>query len=442
MKVNLSVIGLGKLGACIAACFASKGFNVIGVDTNPNTIKAIQNKKAPIEETDLEKLIELSGTRFQVSLDYKYAVENSDISFIILPTPTLDSGHFSNDYLEKALTQLALVLKKLNKFHTFVISSTVSPQSTEKILIPLIESISEKKVNIDFGVVYNPEFIALGSVIKDFFNPDIVLIGESNPFVGKQLEKIYLEICENNPYIARMSIISAEIAKISLNSYITMKISFANTLANICEKIPGTDVDQITQAIGMDKRIAPYYLKGGMPFGGPCFPRDNQAFAAFTKTFDVQAKQAILTDSINQEQLYHLLKIVCQQIKKHENTTVCIIGLSYKPNTPVIEESAAINLIKMLLDKNLAVVAFDPLAMNNVKTLFGETIDYSDSLEDCFSKASIFIITTPDPLFQCIDDTYIGNNNCTIIDCWRILDPIKIPDKCKYIALGKYQMDH
>ena len=433
---KLSVIGLGKLGACSAACFASKGFEVVGVDINRDFVDAINNGKAPVYEPRLQESIDASAGRLKATLDYEKAIKESDITFLILPTPSKEDGHFSDRYLKDALKHLANAFTKKDDYHIFVITSTVSPGTTEESLIPLIESVSEKKLNKDFGVAYNPEFIALGSVITDFLNPDMVLIGESDKFTGDKLEEIYKVVCENKPYVARMSIISAETTKISLNSYITMKISFANTLANICEEIPNANIDHITMALGADKRISPYYLKGGLAYGGPCFPRDNRAFVAFAQKYGVDAKLAKTTTEVNKFQTQHLVDLVLKHIAENGNRAISILGLAYKPNTPVIEESPAIKLIEELLKKDFKVIAYDPLAIDDAKAHFGDNILYVSTVKDCFYHSSICIVATQDEEFKTLDESYFVHNPTTVIDCWRILNPVKLGGKAKYVTLG------
>lgn len=435
---RLSVIGLGKLGACSAACFAYKGFETIGVDINKDFVDAINNGKAPVYEPRLQELISVSKGKLRATQDYEKAIRESDITFLIVPTPSREDGHFSDKYLKDALKHLSFAFKKSDKkYHIFVITSTVSPGTVEESLIPLIESTSGKKVNKDFGVAYNPEFIALGSVITDFLNPDTVLIGESDKSVGDKLEEIYRVVCENKPYISHMSIISAEITKISLNSYITMKISFANTLANICETIPNADVDDITKALGADKRVSPYYLKGGLSYGGPCFPRDNRAFAAFAQKYGIDAKLAKTTDDVNKFQVAHLTDLVLKHVSENNNNMVSVLGLAYKQNTSVIEESPATKLIEELLKRDLEVMAYDPLAIDNARAHFGDKIPFASSVKDCFSHSSLCIITTQADEFKAIDESYIIHNPTTIIDCWGMLDSSRFSKKVKYIALGK-----
>lgn len=437
---KLSVIGLGKLGACSAACFASKGFDVTGVDINKDFVDAINSGKSPVYEPGLQALITASKGRLRATQDYEEAIRDSDMTFLIVPTPSNQDGHFSERYLNDALKHLSLGFKKANKkYHIFVITSTVSPGTIEESIIPLIESVSGKKLNKGFGVSYNPEFIALGSVIKDFLNPDMVLIGESDKAVGDRIETVYKKVCNNKPYIARMSLISAEITKISLNSYITMKISFANTLANLCESIPNANLDDITKALGADKRISPYYMKGGLSFGGPCFPRDNRAFAAFAGKHGYKAILAMTTDSVNQIQTENLANKVMSHVSAIKGSSVSILGLTYKPNTPVIEESPAIKLIEELLKKDMEIIVYDPLAMENVRSLFGDNILYASSMKDCISYSQVCVITTQEEEFKSISSSHINLDPTVIIDCWRILDKSKLGEKVKYIALGMYE---
>ncbi|NUO07176.1 MAG: UDP-glucose/GDP-mannose dehydrogenase family protein [Candidatus Brocadia sp.] len=434
---RLSIIGLGKLGACTAACFASKGYEVIGVDINNSFVEAINNGRAPFYEPGLQESIKLSEGRLKATQDYEEAVKNSDITFLIVPTPSSKDGHFSDRYLRNAVSNLSAAFKKVDKYHVFVVTSTVSPGTTEESLIPLIESTSGKKLNKGFGIAYNPEFIALGNVITDFLNPDVVLIGESEEYVGDKLEEIYKVICENKPYVARMSIISAEITKISLNSYITMKVSYANTLANICEQIPNADIDAITKALGVDKRISPYYLKGGLSYGGPCFPRDNRAFSAFAQKYGIDAKLAKTTDEVNKLQVNHLVDLVLKNLPDNNGKAVSVLGLAYKPNTPVIEESSAIKLIEELLKKGLKIIVYDPLAMDHTRAYFGNDILYGSSIKDCLSKSSTCIVTTHADEFKSIDKSYIVNDPTIIIDCWRFLNPFKLGKNTKYLSIGR-----
>lgn len=434
--MKLSVVGLGKLGSCLAACLASKGVETIGLDVDKAKVDAICAGRCPVTEPGLEERLTAARGKLTATSSFEEVIAKSDVTFLVTPTPSEPDGHFSDRFLSSALEPLAAALKKSHKaYHLFVITSTVSPGTTDKRLIPLVEARSGRKLNKGFGVCYSPEFIALGSVIHDFLNPDLTLIGESDQRAGDQLAGIYQAVCENKPYLARMSIISAEIMKISLNSYITMKISFANTLASICQAIPGADIDAISRALGADKRISPYYIRGGLAYGGPCFPRDNKAFATFAREFGHQAILAEATDRVNDSQVQHLKDLVLSHLPADKK--VSILGLSYKLHTPVIEESAAIKLIQGLLAEGVRITVYDPLAMDNTRMVFGDAINYDPSLRECLSSSICWIIALPYDEFKAIDSTYVTSNPTTIIDCWRILDPATLGKKIKYVALGK-----
>ncbi|KKU85883.1 MAG: hypothetical protein A2667_00780 [Candidatus Wildermuthbacteria bacterium RIFCSPHIGHO2_01_FULL_47_27] len=438
-KPKLSFIGLGKLGSPAATVFASRGFPVVALDINEKYVRAVNDGIAPVVEPKLQEYLNKARGNIRATQNYGELIAESDITFLIIPTPSLPDGHFSDAYLKDALKDLAAELRQSRKpFHIFVIVSTVSPGTVEKSLIPWIERHSARKFNEGFGVAYNPEFIALGDVINGLLRPDMVLIGEGSKEVGELLEDIYGSVCENKPNIARMSIVSAEIAKISLNVYVTTKISFANTLANVCEQVPGADVDAITRALGADKRISPYYLSGGLSFGGPCFPRDGRAFVAFAKNCGIDAKIAKATDEINQRQIPNLVKTALKYLPEHKKAAA-VFGLAYKPSTPVIEESPAVALVDELLKNGVMVTVYDPLAMDNAKALWSDKVFYASSVKAALEAAPLCIFTTKESEFMALSADDIVHEPTTIIDCWRMFDPAKLGKKVKYVAVGRYQ---
>lgn len=436
---KLSVVGLGKLGLTQAVCLASRGFEVIGIDINAQTVKEVNRGELTFYEPGLADLLKKSKKKFRASQKFGDAILKSDVTFFIVPTPSKKNGEFSVEYLKNAIGEVARAFRGVRKkYHLFVITSTISPGTIEKKLIPLIETVAKKKLNLDFGVCYNPDFIALGSIIDNFLNPDFVLIGESDTKAGELLAAIYKKMCSINILISRMSMVSAEIAKLSLNSYITLKISFANTLGNICENVIGADVDAITGAIGQDRRVSPHYLKAGPSYGGPCFPRDNRAFWRLAKDNKVDALLAKSADKINDYQLDYLMTKIIKYLPRSK--IVAILGMAYKPKTEVIEESAGVRLCVRLLNqkiKDLKIIVYDPLAINNVKKYFKDKVLYARSIRECFNRSSLCVITTADGHFKEINDDYFTDNLTTIIDCWRILEPSKFRMPVKYLALGR-----
>ena len=422
-RVSISVIGLGKLGLCAAVCFASKGFKVIGVDINIERINMINKGISPIEETGLSELLKKTKT-LTATHDYKEAILNSDVTFIIVATPSLADGTFSNEYLEKACLRIGEALKKKKGYHLVVVTSTVMPQTTGNVVKSLLEEASGKKCGTDFGIAYNPEFIALGSVIHDFLNPDFLLIGELNKKDGDLLELIYGQTCDNKPRFARMSTLNAEITKLSLNCYVTTKITFANSLSAICDKVKGADADVITGAIGLDTRVGSKYIKPGLGYGGPCFPRDNIAFCAFARGLEVKAKLAQTVDEVNRDQIVRVverIKGISADMKKVKgNCRIGILGLSYKPNTPIIDDSQALNITQFLVNEGFKVAVYDPLAKENARGVLGDQVRYAKNKEDCLIGADIAVIAVPWQEFKEINFRAI-NKKMVVLDCWKIV---------------------
>jgi len=437
-KINsISVIGLGKLGLCMATCFAVKGYKVIGIDIDIDKIEKINQGISSIQETDLDKFLKKSLKNLKATENYNEAILNTDVSFIVVATPSLADGSFSNEYLEKSLRKIAEVLKYKNKYHLIVITSTVMPQTTEKVAKFILEDISGKKCGRDFGLCYNPEFIALGSVIHDFLNPDFILIGEMNKRDGDILENIYKNICENKPSFARMSPVNAEIAKIALNCYITTKITFANSVASICEKVKDADANVVLKALGMDSRIGARYLKPGLGYGGPCFPRDNVAFSAFARSLETKAKLAEMVDEVNKDQIIRVVDKVKEILRKKQTASIGVLGLSYKPNTPIIEDSQAINIVQLLVNEGYHINVYDPQAMRNASVVLGNRVKYNKNINDCLKNTDLGIILVPWKEFEDIDFKNL-KKDFVLLDCWHIVKNNKNNKiKIKYLGVGE-----
>ena len=431
--MKLSIIGLGKLGAPMAAVMAHKGHMVVGVDVNADYVAAIQQGRAPLRETGLEEMIQANRERLSATTDYEQAVLGTDATFIIVPTPSDPDGTFSLRNVMIAAEKIGAALRKKQDWHLVVLSSTVMPGSTGGKLLPALEAHSGKKCGAGFGLCYNPEFIALGSVIRDMLNPDMILIGESDERSGEILERLYTGVCDSNPHIRRMNHVNAELTKISVNTFVTTKISYANMLAQVCETLPGADVDVVTSAIGCDSRIGQKYLKGALGYGGPCFPRDNLAFSALARANGVPPILAEATHQLNQSQAPRLAKWILTRLP--EGGTVGVMGLSYKPNTEVIEESQGLALAKHLLSVGVPVVVYDPAAMENAQPQLAGKVTFATSAADCARQADVLAITTPWAEFREISPKDFKRHG-TVLDCWRLLDKDAVGAVVEYVALG------
>jgi UDPglucose 6-dehydrogenase len=268
-------------------------------------------------------------------------------------------------------------------------------------------------------------------------NPDFVLIGESDPRSGEILASIHLGFCDNAPLVTKMNFVNAELTKLAVNTFVTTKISYANMLAQVCEQVPGADVDIVTSALGQDTRIGRRYLKGALGYGGPCFPRDNVAFSHLARQVGANAGLAEATDRVNREQVKWLVEIVLRHLP--QNGKVGILGLSYKPLTNVIEEAQGIQLASELLKKGVSLVLYDPAAMDNAKSVLRDEVIFANSMEECARLSNVLVITTPWDEFKALTPEQLNysNGRPTVIDCWRILLREEYPSSVNYVALGR-----
>jgi UDPglucose 6-dehydrogenase len=352
-----SVCGLGKLGACIAATLAQRGFDVVGIDIDPEKVGKINAGQPPVEEPLLAETITAGRARLRATQDYREAAA-TDVTFFIPPSPSLPDGSFSNEFLLRAMQPVAAAVRAHGKQgHLFVCSSTTTPGAMDQVLIPMLERETGGVCGRDFGVCYNPEFIALGNVVNGLLEPDMVLIGESDPASGAALEQLYKQYNRSFPRIARMSIISAELTKISVNSYVTMKISFTNQLRMIAEQFPKANIHHILEAIGSDSRVGQKYLRAGLSYGGPCFPRDNRLLAYTARQRGLEAPLAEASDRVNQQTNLDLFEKVQKLANKGD--TVAVLGLTYKPDTYITEEAAGLFLAQQLKRQGYRVVVHD-----------------------------------------------------------------------------------
>lgn len=437
MIQKVSIIGLGKLGCSMLAGMASRGIDVIGVDVNPRAVEAVNAGREPVQETGLGEMIAANKARIRATLDVDNAVHNSDISFVIVPTPSDERGAFTLQYARYAFKSLGQALKKKNGYHVIVLTSTVLPGATRHGLLPILEQESGKKCGPDFGLCYNPEFIALGSVIRDFLNPDFYLLGQFDQRSGDLLEAVHHRVSQNNAPVKRMSIENAELAKIAVNSFVTMKISFANMLAEFCEKLPGGDVDVVSDALGMDKRIGRKYLTGGFGFGGPCFPRDNVALNFMGRQLGVDSRLLATNDDYNRGLSQRHVEKLQPHLPKGAN--VCVLGLAYKPLSHVIEESPGIHLCRALSEAGYRVIGHDNLAAPYAEQALKMSALVTDSLDAALKDADVVLVTTTDKTYTSLtaDALLRGRASVTVVDFWRVLPQLAADPRIRYVPIGR-----
>lgn len=359
----ISVIGVGKLGICFALNLEKAGYNVIGVDKNQKYVELINNKQLTSYEPFVEEYLQ-SSQHFHATTDIKEILK-SNMIFILVPTPSLETGRYDHSFVNEVIDEIEKFGQQ-DVIKHIIISSTVNPEFCDKI--------QQRLENLNYTLTYNPEFIAQGSVINDQQNPDMILIGGKSQTAGDILEEIYTKMCKNKPIFKRMNLISAEITKIALNCFVTTKISFANSIGDLCETV-GAETDKVLSAIGSDSKIGNKCLKYGYGYGGPCLPRDNKALSVFGEDHGIDLLISKATDEINKNHLEFQLK----QYKKNSKTNEQIVfdGVTYKKGTVILEESQPFELAIKLAKSGCKIRIIDkPAVIDEIKKIYGSLFEY------------------------------------------------------------------
>jgi UDPglucose 6-dehydrogenase len=344
--MNTGVIGLGKLGIPMLAAHVAKGLNVKGFDANSETVAKLRNKELTIKEPGIKAIMDADtmwSDRF--CNDIKDLYNHANVIFIVVPTLSLSDSSFDCSIVTNILREI-IDLNQDGKGLDVVISSTINPGDCECLL--------ELTANTKINLLYSPEFIALGNVLEDMLNPDIRLIGSDNPYAADRLQWIFEKIHNNNPVFHHLSHVEAEIVKISINSMLTLKISFANTIGAMVHTFTYGDMDKVKRtlkAIGDDSRINNAYLKFGNGFSGPCFPRDNKCLSYHLRRKGLSSHLPTAGDNVNTFILEYWTRHISQKISNIKN--IVFVGLSYKQNSDYVEESFIVSLYHKIksLDK-------------------------------------------------------------------------------------------
>ena len=404
---NVSFIGLGKLGLPLAGLLAQNN-NVLCIDKNEYVLNQLNEGQLPFYESGLKELLsDVSGNIIGYTDSYRKAVEQTDAAVILVNTQLGDNG-YSAEFVKSAVTDLAVNLKKSDKeYFTIILSSTVLPGTIVQELIPLIEKISNRKYGSGFGFSYVPDFVKLGSVIHDFKNPEFFVIGANSDRDYSETYDIFKGVHENDCKTFQLTLEETEVAKVSLNAFIVNKITFANFLGMMCDGMDNVDVHNVTSVIGLDRRISPYFFKSGTPYGGTCFPRDALAFIKFAKDRDLKANNLIFAQQVNEQ----LQEFIYQKCESHKS--VGILGVSFKPTSPVTIGSPSKILIESLIKNNKNVNVFDklPESYSNL----GLDTNKCLTAQECVDKSDIVIIMHPDK-----DFSNLNYDSVSLVDLWGV----------------------
>lgn len=397
--MKLAVVGTGYVGLVTGTCFAETGNQVICVDIDVKKVEKLNNGIVPIYEPGLDTLFHrnVAEGRLKFTTNLAEGIKDAQVIFLALPTPPGENGSADLKYILKVADDLGLILEN---YAVVVDKSTVPVGTAEKVH----ERIA-KNAKVDFDVVSNPEFLREGVAVEDFMKPDRVVIGTQSARAKKVMEKLYAPLVRQGNPVIFMDERSAEMSKYAANSFLAMKITFMNEIANLCELV-GANVDDIRRGIGTDSRIGKRFLFAGIGYGGSCFPKDVQALARTSEEFNYDFKILKSVMEVNEDQKTKLMPAVSAYFDGDlTGKTIAIWGLAFKPYTDDIREAPALYNIEALLKMGAKVVAYDPEAMENVKTMteVGGKITFAHTPYAGLDDADALMIMTEWPIFRTPD---------------------------------------
>lgn len=398
--MNISVIGTGYVGLVTGTCFSETGNNVTCVDIDVNKVNKLSNGEITIYEPGLEKLFQrnLKDNRLKFTTDLAEGIKDAKVIFLALPTPPGEDGSADLKYVLGVAEELGRLLKP-DDYTIIVDKSTVPVGTGEKVRKAIIESSKKilppgESLGGAFDVVSNPEFLREGVAVDDFMKPDRVVIGTGSERAKEIMGDLYAPYVRQGNPVIYMDIRSAELTKYAANSFLATKISFMNEVAQLCEKL-GADVDMVRRGIGSDERIGRRFLFPGIGYGGSCFPKDVQALIKSSEEVDYSFKILKAVEEVNGKQKLHLIPKIESYFNHHlKGKHFALWGLAFKPNTDDIREAPALYLIDALLNEGATITAYDPEAMNNVKSVLGNKITFVDNEYDALDNADALIIAT------------------------------------------------
>jgi UDPglucose 6-dehydrogenase len=384
--MNIAVIGTGYVGLVTGSVFADMGNDVICVDKEPKRIKQLSTGKVPFYEPGLEEVVKrnVDEGRLSFTTDLPTSIKESDVIFIAVGTPSKENGEADLSQVEEAAEGIG---RAMDGYKVVVNKSTV-PVGTGNLVKNIIDRV--KKEEVKFDVVSNPEFLREGSAIHDTLSPDRVVIGAPNRQVALKLLELYSSL--GCPMLIT-DVESAELIKYASNAFLAMKISFANAIADICERT-GADVVHVINGMGYDHRIGRHHLQPGLGYGGSCFPKDVDSLIHTSRKFGYSFRLLESVAEINRERTQRFVNRMETVLKSLENKTFAILGLAFKPDTDDMREAKSIEIIQYLLKKKAKIRAYDPAAMNNARKIFGKKIYYAKNAYDAAKNADALVLLT------------------------------------------------
>lgn len=432
IKMKITVVGLGYVGAVTAAGFAQLGHDVVGVDKDKAKLDAIQGGKAPIHEPGLDKTIAeaIQKKKLQATQNLQEGISESEIIFICVGTPEQKDGSTDLKYVKAVAEEIGKIIS--DNYPVIVVKSTVPPGTTES-LIPILEKPNGKKYKQHFGIAMNPEFLREGSAMNDFIHPDKIVLGSEDEKSIEKLKELYSSFkCP----LLTANLRTAEMIKYASNAFLATKISFINEMANLCDRL-GVDVYTVADAIGHDPRIGRAFLNAGIGYGGSCFPKDVKSLISTTKKAGVEPRILNSVIETNQSQPLRIVEIAKKHLKDLKGKKIAVLGLAFKPDTDDIREAPALKIIAKLLHEGAQVIAYDPKAMENTKKQLGEKISYAKSTGDALDGSDACLLLTEWQEFKKLEaKDFSQMKRKLVIEGRKCLDQAKIKG-IEYHGIGR-----
>jgi UDPglucose 6-dehydrogenase len=388
---------MGYVGLSTAVCFAQAGIRVYGIEVDEKKRKMIEVGESPIHEKGIDSALArtVRAGSFTCGIDVSEAVENSDITFVTVGTPSNSGGEIDLSFIESATADLGYALKRKEGYHLVVVKSTVVPGTTNGLIKKVLEETSNKASPLDFGLCVNPEFLREGSAMEDTFKPDAIVIGAEDEKSSGALISLYKEFYGSVlPKMIVTGTENAEFVKYSINTFRATQLSFLNSLANLCERVPFADVLEVIRGLSAITRIDERYLKPGLGFGGSCLPKDVGALTALFREHGVNPVMLLAATEVNQKQPLRGLEIAKLLLGDLSGKKVSVLGLTFKAGTDDVRESVAIRLATSLAESGARVWVYDPRGMQNARPLLSGIAEFADSTLSCIREAECCIIAT------------------------------------------------
>ncbi len=432
-SMHISVVGSGYVGTTLAACLADLGHESVAIDIDETTVSRLNAGESTIHEPGLDELLTRhAGDRLRATVDHT-AVVDTAMTFLAVGTPANPDGTIDERALVQAARDVGEALRAKETYHLVVIKSTVPPDVIEEQVIPELTDAAGRSLGEHLGLAVNPEFLREGSAVEDFLNPDKIVLGTTNdPQATRLLETLFRPIAERSgATIVSTGRAEACLIKYANNAFLAVKLSFINDLGNVC-KAYGVDTYEIAEAIGLDHRISPSYLRSGLGWGGSCLPKDTTALLQAARSHGYNPPLIEAAIEVNELQPQRMLALLERELSI-PGKRIAVLGLAFKPGTDDIRETRAIPVIEGLLERDAEVIAYDPNAdaVDAMRSQFPE-ISYADSAEDALTGAQAACIVTDWPEFAELDWAFAGMSRPLVIDGRRIIEP---SDEIEYHGL-------